>query len=456
MKDFTTTTPKLSKSKYVKGCNCNLALWLYVHEPQVAEVDDAQVQLMQSGTNIGDMARDYFPGGELAVKENEYPGEATAAYTQALIAKGVTTIYEAVFIYDNIVVAIDILTKVNGAWQAYEVKSTLDVKDYHITDTSIQYFVIKNSGLALEDIFVMNLNRDYYRIGELDIQQLFKPTSVLENILPLQNNIPLNANNLRVMLQQAQPVVAMGEQCSKPFACEFVQHCNTINGFVEVEEEEMKHDAPTINEEEVKEFVNSCAYPLAFLDFETIMPKLPEYEYSSPFQQLVFQYSCHTQQDKNTEVLHHEMLAKAEGDPRLQIIPNLIEACNGAKTIFVYNATFERGRLQEMLEDFPQYATDLQNIIDHLVDLAPVFRKHYKTKTLGRKWSIKLLLPLYVPELSYNDLEIADGGNASESFYNLYKETDENVIQEVRKDLIEYCKLDTYAMVKLWEVLKKV
>jgi hypothetical protein len=187
-----------------------------------------------------------------------------------------------------------------------------------------------------------------------------------------------------------------------------------------------------------------------------LLPKLPEYEYSSPFQQLVFQYSCHTQQDKNSEVLHHEMLATTAGDPRLQIIPNLIEACKGAKTIFVYNATFERNRLQEMLEDFPQYATDLQNIIDHLVDLAPVFRRHYKTITLGRKWSIKLLLPLFVPELSYNDLEIADGGNASESFYNLYKETDEKVIQDVRKNLIEYCKLDTYAMVKLWEVLKKV
>ncbi len=148
----------LSKSRFTRGINCPKSLWLCVHKPEESVVSDNQQNMFSSGTDVGIIARDYFPGGKLAVIDK--PNDATAKLTEDLIRDGVKTIYEATFIYDNTLVAVDVLTYEDGKWKIYECKSSISVKDYHIADVAIQYYVVKNAGVPLEDAAVMHIGKN--------------------------------------------------------------------------------------------------------------------------------------------------------------------------------------------------------------------------------------------------------------------------------------------------------
>ena len=161
----------LSKSKYTRGINCQKSLWLYVNKIEDRLVSEASMAVMSQGTSVGELAREYFPGGKMAVLE-DYPCLESAERTREFIAQGVETIYEATFIFDDTLVAVDILHKNNGKWSLYEVKSTNSVKPQHIKDVAVQYYVLKGSGLDLEDAFLMHLNGAYVRRGKVDVKHL--------------------------------------------------------------------------------------------------------------------------------------------------------------------------------------------------------------------------------------------------------------------------------------------
>jgi hypothetical protein len=442
------------------------SLWMYVHKTVEIETSEAQEAIFQMGHNVGELAQNYFPNGVLAVQANEYPNIKTANYTRQLIEKGATTIYEATFMYDNIVVAVDELHRIGNTWYFFEVKASTSVKDYHYIDASIQYYVLQNSLMQWQfhrnnklEANVMFLNNQYVRQGELDVKQLFTYENVTEYIQTLQDDIAPNTRDMRIVLNAEMPMVAMGKQCTNPFTCEFYDHCYA-NENVEAEAEEeivAIDDKVLINTKAILEFVEGVTYPLGFLDFETIMPAIPEYDESRPYQQLVFQYSLHAIQKYDSEVTHTECLADNSADPRLTIIKKLIADTKNLKTIFVYNIGFERTRINEMIRDFAIFEKSLISLREKLVDLMPIFRYHYRTGSMGKRYSIKVVLPALFPSMNYDDLEIGNGGDASNTFYNLYKSGfDEATIAEKRNVLIEYCTMDTLAMVKLWEKISEV
>jgi hypothetical protein len=447
----------LSKSKYTRGMNCQKSLWLYVHKNEERLVSISSQAVMTQGTSVGELACDYFPGGQMAVLD-DYPGLQSAERTQEFIRQGVETIYEATFIYDDTLVAVDILHKSNGKWSMYEVKSTNSVKDYHIKDVAVQYYVINGSGLELEDAFLMHLNRDYVRRGELNIKQLFLPESLLGQILPMQQDIRPNLRRFNEMLEKEEPNIPMGGQCTSPYDCDFQSYCSKLVPVVE-QENKILSNVPKVEETEVKAFVRDVKYPLHHLDFETIMPAVPMFDESRPYQQIPFQYSLHCQETDGGEIKHFAYLAESNStiDPRKALIEQLIAETKSAKTIFVYNISFERSRINEMIRDFPEYATELQLTVEKLVDLIiPFRRKYYRTETMEGKYSIKKVLPALCPDLSYGDLEIGDGMSASNSFLELFSSDDKEYIVATRNNLLKYCHQDTLAMVKIFEVLHKV
>jgi len=445
-----------SKSKFTRGMNCQKSLWLYVHKNEERLVSEASLAVMAQGTSVGELACKYFPGGKMAVLE-DYPWIESAERTQEFIRLGVETIYEATFIYDDTLVAVDILHKNNGKWCLYEVKSTKSVKPQHIKDVAIQYYVLKGCGLDLEDAFLMHLNRDYVRRGDLDVKQLFLPESVLAQIVPLQLDIASNLVLLREMLENEEPVIPMGGQCSSPYACDFQAYCSRLVPAVE-QEIKVLSSMPEVKEAEVKAFVNNVQYPLHHLDFETIMPAVPMFDESRPYQAIPFQFSLHCQEMDRGEIKHCAYLAESNPDidPGIGLIKQMIEQTKNATTIFMYSP-YERTMINQMRRDFPVYADELQFIVDRLVDLIVPFRKkYYKTETMEGSASIKKVLPAICPELSYSDLEIGNGMTASNSFLVLYSSSDEEYIATTRENLLKYCHLDTLAMVKVFEVLQKV
>lgn len=445
----------LSKSKYVRGLNCDKSLWLYVHKYNEQTFSDAQEAVFQQGTDVGTLARQLFPDGVLAVPEGSYPGFSSAAYTQSLIEQGVTTIYEATFVYDNIIVAVDVLDLRNGVWNAFEVKSTTKVKDTHYTDAAIQYYVLSAQLWKIE-MYIVFINREYIRMGALELQKLFTATKVSSELKALQENILSQTRKLKLTLLGAEPDTAVGPQCTSPYTCSFYDYCHKDLPYETGDNDAMVTANNYIDQEAIREYVGQVIYPIGFLDFETIMPAVPMFDQSRPYQQMVFQYSLHTQKSAEHSIAHHELLADCTGDPRLQIIPALLEQTLSLETVFVYNVGFERSRINEMAQDFPQYASALNALAYKLLDLMPVFRSWYRTAEMGSRYSIKVVLPALCPDLNYDDLLIGDGIHASMAFLNLYQETDEEKIAAIRAQLITYCTQDTFGMVRLWEVLKKV
>ncbi|MEI7525993.1 MAG: DUF2779 domain-containing protein [Mariniphaga sp.] len=446
----------LSKSKYTRGINCQKSLWLYVYKSEERQVSEASMAVMSQGTSVGELACEYFPGGKMAVLE-DYPWIESAKRTQEFIRQGVETIYEATFIYDDTLVAVDILHKKDGKWCLYEVKSTNSVKPQHIKDVAVQYYVLKGCGLDLEDAFLMHLNRDYVKRGELDIKQLFLPESVMGQILPMQQDIATNLKMLREMLENEEPIIPMGGQCTSPYACDFQAYCSRLVPAVE-QEIRILSSEPEVRKAEVKAFVKNVQYPLHHLDFETIMPAIPMFDESRPYQAIPFQFSLHCQETDRGDIKHFAYLAESNPaiDPRIGLMKQMIEQTKDATTIFMYSP-YERTMINQMRKDFPEYADKLLVIVDKLVDLIVPFRKkYYKTETMEGKSSIKKVLPAICPELSYSDLEIGDGMTASNSFLELYSCEDAEVISITRENLLKYCHLDTLAMVKVFEVLQGV
>jgi hypothetical protein len=448
----------LSKSKYLRGIKCIRNLWLYTNKKEEQHYSEENIRVFNRGTSVGELAQAYFPGGKFAVQPGEMPTYDTARLTQKYIQQGVETIYEATFIYDNTIVAVDLLHEEEDGWHLFEVKSTNNAKPEHVKDVAVQYYVLKGCGLELADASVMFFDRSYIKRGDIDVQQLFTYDSVLKSTLPMQEAIGQNIAAFLEMVNAEEPCIEMGNQCDNPYECDFKDYCRALLSEVK-EEKKILSNEPIVNRAEIKKFLNTLNYPLCHLDFETIMPSVPLFDESRPYQQIPFQYSIHFSADKGAELQHYEYLAPSNLsiDPRIGLIEQMIAETASAKTVLVYNIAFEGFRLKEMKRDFPEYTVELDSIIERLVDLMRPFQsKHYKTESMEGKWSIKKVLPIVCPELSYNDLEISNGGDASNAFLELYYCEDNKYIDTTRNHLLTYCGLDTLAMVKVLEALEAV
>jgi hypothetical protein len=218
-----------------------------------------------------------------------------------------------------------------------------------------------------------------------------------------------------------------------------------------------KNKKTVIDKAGLKEFMDSVKYPLYFMDFETFMPAVPLYDNSRPYQQIPFQYALYYQKDKKSELESYEFLGSPETDARIPFIESLLQNTKRKGDILVYNKSFEITRLKEIARDFPDYADDIEERIERIKDLMLPFQKkyYYKPEMMG-SYSIKNVLPALVPDLSYDGMPVADGGMAMIAYESLLYEKDPDKIDAIRKNLLEYCKLDTYAMVRIWGELERV
>ena len=208
--------------------------------------------------------------------------------------------------------------------------------------------------------------------------------------------------------------------------------------------------APYFEKNNIDKFLSHLSYPLYFLDFETVNPAIPKYSGTKPYQQVVFQYSLHLKKSKLSKLEHKEFLAEPNNDPRVKFISNLINDCGNSGDVLVYNISFERKRLNELGEQFPKFKAKLESIVERLKDLmVPFQKKWYYTPKMKGSYSIKQVLPALIPGLSYNKLNIQSGESSRLTFLSMVNKKFKGNELTTRKDLLEYCKLDTYAMVKI-------
>ncbi len=481
----------ISKSSFLKGIQCEKQIYLYKNHYDLRN-EEGEESKFATGISVGELARTLLPNG-IEIKRTPSLKSSLIA-TQYQLGKN-PILYEAAFLFNACYTAVDILEKTRNGYNVYEVKSSTSVNDTHLLDTAFQYYVLKNADINIRNINVVTINKDYVRKGNLDVKRLFSIEPVTKEVLLLQPSILKNIKKFQKIVQLKKiPDVDIGEQCNSPYPCMFTDYCWKNVPKVSVFDltrltEKKKFDlyfsgaekledisdeyrlsyaqqlqvechinkSTVIEKEKVREFVNALQYPLYYMDFETFMPAIPQFNSSGPYQQIVFQYSLHYKKDKKSPLKHFEFLGEEGKDPRKDFIERLLSDTKSTGDILVYNKSFEITRLKELAELFPIYRKQINERISRVKDLMYLFqKKHYYSYKMNGSYSIKKVLPALIPSLSYDELEIGDGGDALSAYESLTYEPDSKKRLAIRKNLLKYCKLDTFAMVKLLEKLEKI
>lgn len=484
----------LSKSQYIRGLQCHKSLWLYKNRRDLLQPACEQTEsLFATGNTVGDYAKQLFPGGtEIEFNAGDFDGMISK--TLQLIDNGVETIYEATFKQNNIFAMADILHKAADGWNMYEVKASTSVKAYHIDDAAIQWYALSNV-LQLNKVFIMHINSEYIRQGELGIEQLFHLEDITAEVLAQQSDIPNQLSAMAKMLNEGMPDIEVGAHCDDPFECAFSHVCWDIpevsvfnlyrmytteklalykKGIIRYEDipvdyplsdlqqlqvKAKLHNEITINKDIINDFLNSVQYPISFFDFETFQNAIPRFDGQRPYMQMPFQYSLHII-DNQGEMTHLEYLGDENSDPRRELAERMIADLPATGSIMAYNQSFEIGRINELASLFPDLEDKLLALVDRFVDLIQPFRNlGYYHPDFNGSFSIKSVLPAMFPdepELDYNQLEIQDGGMAMDTFANLYLLKDSLQCDEIRNNLLAYCHLGTLAMVRIWENLRVI
>ena len=484
----------LSKSSFIKGLQCEKHLYLYkYHYDEMDELSDMQKAIFKRGTNVGELAHKLFPGGTIAAQGDPPKYELALKRTKELINGDAQIIYEAAFMFNEVLSIADIFVMEKGGAKVYEVKSSTSISETYLNDAALQYYVISNLGIRVKDFSIIYINNQYIRKGDLNLKELFITESVLELILPLQKSVKQNVDRFKkLLLRKKMPNIEIGEHCYNPYTCGFFNYCRKHipedsifdfsgmhltkkyelyrEGIININDVPLeyplnknnklqldvhKSGKPLIDKKAIKNFLSDLNYPLYFMDFETFQPAVPLYDNSKPYQQIPFQYSVFLKKNKNSEADHFEFLAEPGEDPRKKFIENLLKVTKGKGDVLVYNKTFEITRLNEIARDFPQYADEIEKLISRIKDLMiPFQKKYYYAPEMKGSYSIKAVLPALVPELSYDNLEINEGGLASVAYESLQTETDLMFIAEIKQQLLEYCKLDTLGMMRILEKIE--
>lgn len=471
------------------GLQCHKRLWWMVHEPTAPELqpDEMAQATMDRGIHVGELARNYVPGGLVIDLPYDAYDERIGLTRQAL-EKGAPAIYEASFRADGAFVAVDILKRDDRGFRLIEVKSTTSIKDHHIPDVAIQAHILRQNGLDLAGTEVMHLNRE---CAYPDLSNLFMRSDVTKAAHAIEASVPGWIAQQIAMLQEPIPDVPIGEHCTTPYDCPFMARCwptlppHHVSTLYRMKRQAAEfegqgyrtiYDLPkgvalnpiadrqrrAVQEGRIivgptlSRALVGLVPPIAFLDFETICLAVPVWEGCHPYDTVPVQFSCHVQ-EADGRVAHHEWLAEGCEDPRPALAERLIRACKSAQTIVAYNADFECRCIAQMADALPTLAAPLRRIVDRLVDLLPIVRNHVYHQDFGGSFSLKTVLPALVPELRYDTLEISDGGTASVELERLLFNGEglaPEAKERLRRDLLRYCHQDTLGLVRLVERLR--
>ncbi len=510
----------LSKSRYTTFCQCPKALWLKTYRPELQPPVDAALQArFDTGNAVGDLAMGRFGGFvEVTVRRDDGGLDLAAmvARTQEEMQRGTENICEASFAIDGNYCAVDILRRNGDGWDIYEVKSSTssagDVENdpdkfvKYAVDIAYQRWLLEQCGVKVTGTYLVTLNRDYVRQGNLDIQQLFNKLDLKTLVDNERLKVPdIVSRAIQILEQTDEPVKAIGDHCRKPYECAFWKYCTRQQGlpgdgvptvfdlynmrwnkklayfnqgktrFDDIKGEKLTdvqrmqvdctlNGTEHIDKQGIRDFLGGLSYPLYFLDFETMQPPVPLFDGARPYQQITFQYSLHYIEHEGAPLLHQAYLAPSDGcDPRRALAEALCAAIPPDVCTLAYNDPFEKGRIKELAAIYPDLHDKLMNIQDHIQDLLVPFKRGcYYVPAMGGSFSIKSVLPALFPgdtELDYHKLkDVQNGGDAMTVFPQLaeIKKTDPQREQQLRQSLLDYCHLDTLAMVKVWQKLQEV
>ena len=488
MSNWSSSPPRLSKSRYLAGLQCHKRLFFDVHSPELATKMDAQRRaILDMGTGIGELARGCFPDGKLVTADHRHSKDALEQTAAFLNDPTVPAIFEAAIQHEETFIRVDVLERVEPEyWRLIEVKASSRMKRVHLDDVAVQSYVLQGSGMAIVGSFLMHINRRYdYGGGELVLKELFSIEEVTEAVAERLSAVPQRLANLRGILSQAvPPVVEPDGHCHTPFECHYWDYCTkqkpdrwiynlpgshefvralmrenveTIDNIpsstsLTILQQRMKNNVEWISPD-LSQRLRSVQYPVHHLDFETTMPAIPRYEGTRPYQPLPVQWSNHIE-SADASLRHESYLCLEAKDPREELAVSVLESLGEEGSICVYSE-YEKYVLKSLADAFPALRKDLLRLVDRLWDLLEVLQEHYYHPAFKGSFSMKSVLPALVPSLGYDDLEIREGASASVFYHRMvFVESDWVERQRIAHALHDYCARDTLGMVELRKALR--
>lgn len=482
----------ISKSAFMKAEQCLKHFFLYKNHYYMRDSLSKEKQLIfKRGTDVGIFAQQLFSGGIDVTVGEKRDQQLFAEKTKHLIANGVKTIYEATFIYDDLLVMVDILHKQDDKWIAYEVKSSLKITETYIKDACFQYYVIKNCLADLVDFNLLTMNPKYVLEGELEIRKLFKTTSIMKDALKNSEYFAYKTQVAKLTLEQNKiPDIKIGAHCFHPYDCDFLGTCwKNINepnsvltlgkltkqAMFELYDQNIKRideiDINTIQHkeikiqvkaaieqkeqiftEEVKAFLSTIKQPFCSLDIEVWMPALPYYNGTKPFQQIPFLFSMIS--EENGKLKNYSYFKPIEEDLRKHFLENIIEATKDFNSILMFDKSLEETVLNQLAELYPEYKNDITQLKLKIVDLAEPIRKgNYYHPEMKGNFTLKSIAPLVNQEAGFNNLDIQSGISAMYIYESLLQL---NAIEaeHIKQQLIDYCEMDALITYQLLNFFK--
>ena len=480
---------RISKTSYMAGLQCLKLLWNRIHAPDLLVEDDDRQRVLITGQEVGLYARKIFPDG-IAIDSTLNMQDRIKA-TQNALSQG-KTVYEAAINSGNIYAQIDILVPVRGGWDIVEVKSTTEVKDHYYQDVAFQKYVCGKSGLPIRQCRIATINGDYIKRGPIKVNKLFNLDFISREVAEVIRDVPKSVTGMIKALETKCPKIDVGPHCSSPNPCPLQSQCwaflpkhnvfelhrigarayefmeqgilrirdipagADLTRYQYIQVKCVKTRKPHINPEAIAEFLDDLEYPVRFLDFESFSTPIPIYDGTKPYQQIPFQYSLHILQGHKAKPVHYEFLAEGRNDPRPTLLLSLKKniGCSGA--ILAFSMTFEKTRLEEMSQAFPEHRLWIKKTLPRFKDLLAPFRKaaYYHPDQHGSN-SLKQVMPA-LTDRSYADMDIAGGSAAADEFLRVtFGDVSAAEQRKISNQLLRYCGQDSGGMIDILHALSR-
>jgi hypothetical protein len=487
----------LSKSKLIAFRQCPKRLWLEIHRPTLRHDSAATQASFDVGNQVGEIARRlYDPLNQGALINPQLEGYGPAFERSKALLSTAQPIFEAGFAAEGALAFADVMLPATDSgqrtWRMVEVKSSTSVKEYHKDDAAIQSFVARSAGVPLSSIALAHIDSKWVYPGDRNYQGLLVESDLTAEVFPRSSEVKeWIASAQQTVAMTSEPGIRTSRHCTAPFECGFLEYCRSqepqaefpvewlprvqskaLKALIECEGKSDLRDIPddllndrqrrvkqcTLSGDVYFDSVNAAADlanyqpPAFFLDFETIQFVVPIWKGTRPYQQIPFQYSLH-HLSQSGDLHHLSFLDLTGNDPSKAFAESLIRDCGTEGPVFVYNAGFETARIRELGERFPELKQSLLAINERVFDLLKVAEQRYYHPSQHGSWSIKKVLPAIAPDLRYDALDgVQDGGMAMRAYLEaISPDTPEDRKVEIEKQLLSYCGLDTFAMVRLWQ-----
>lgn len=487
----------LSKTDFMNFLKHPALLWLSKHDKgSLPPVSESLQAIFDAGNEVDRVAQKLFPEGVLIQERGE---EAEKATRQAIEA-GTPTIFQAYFrAPDDTLCKVDVLRRVSDtAFELHEVKQTGKVKPEHYPDLAFQKHVLEQCGVTVKRCVVTCLDTTYERDGEIDPGKMFKTEDVTEDVARAGKEVESQIKKALEVLHlqecpdqsprhgsgqrfddymeayfhlhpdlDAQSIYRMSSLTPEAAALLEDRGYETIDqiadlALAELSASQRKHVESArkpveVNKPAVKKFLDSLDFPLYFLDYETVSHAIPVFDGTRPYEPVPFQYSLHRLDEPDGELAHFEFLARDQSLPINALAEQLQQDIGPFGSVLVYTG-YEMTQNTNMAKALPEHRQFFELLNGRCIDFSWPFSKGlYTHPGFKGRYSIKAVLPVLTSEVSYDGLAIKEGSVAMTRWRKtVFGEDSPAAKEKVFEDLLAYCKLDTLAMVRIYEHLRKV